>query len=43
MSILDTRAPESGGFTVGMCVIKPDAGGFAPLAIGTVSTANRQP
>jgi aquaporin Z len=22
-------------FTVGMCVIKPDAGGFAPLAIGT--------
>jgi aquaporin Z len=22
-------------FTVGMCVLKPDAGGFAPLAIGT--------
>ncbi len=22
-------------FTVGMCVVKPDAGGFAPLAIGT--------
>jgi aquaporin Z len=22
-------------FTVGMCVIKPDAGNFAPLAIGS--------
>ena len=30
-------------FTVGMCVIKPDAGSFAPLAFKALSTKTGRP